>query len=111
MTAPLRHPVVVDGRGQRSPRTVLMLTVRDYLLCEACRRHFPGLSQREAARLIRIALIRYRQGRFRRERTCDACPACHAGKLTGVLWLLLKIRDAIPSEMTVRRAIAFRDPE
>lgn len=98
------------GRGHRSAQTMLMIRQRDALLRETAARFYPGVSGREAARLIRIQLVRYRQGRFRRDRTCDVCPACHAGRLTALLWLILKVRDHVPSEMTVRRALAFRDP-
>lgn len=109
MTAPLRHPPGADGRGHRLPSTTLRLAIRDHLLREAAK-FYPGASDREVAHLIHIQLVRYRQGRFRRDRTCDVCPACHAGRLTALLWTILKVRDHVASEMTIRRAIAFRDP-
>ena len=70
------------------------------LLVEACR-YFPGISQRETARLLRIALTRYQSGRWRREWSEALCPPHHAGRLTAVLWNYLKVRDAPPpSERT-----------
>lgn len=101
--------VPVDGRGQRTPATLLLLDERDNLLREAAK-FYPGLSQREAARLIRIALLRYRDGRWRRDRSEATYPVQHQGKLTALLYALLRRRDAVPSAMTIRRAIAFRDP-
>ena len=106
MTAPLRHPL----RGHRTARTLMQIAQRDALLVEAVARFYPGLSQREAARLIRIALLRYRDGRWRRDRSEATCPVQHQGKLMALLHALLRSRDHVPSVMTVRRAIAFRDP-
>lgn len=99
--------VPLDGRGRRSPQTRLLLDERDRLLIEAAR-FYPGLSHREAARQIRIALLRYQTGRFRRSRLALTCPH-QAGRLDAVLWMILKVRDAIPSERSIRRALSFPD--
>jgi hypothetical protein len=96
--------VPVDGRGRRTPQTLLLLDEREAYLIEAAR-HFPG-SDREAARLIRTALLRYQTGRWRRDRREATCPVQHRGKLTAVLWCLLKVRDAIPSERTIRLVLS-----
>ncbi len=104
---PLRHPLVPVGRGHRSPQTLLLIDQRNALLIEAAG-FYPGASDREAARLIRVSLLRYRDGRWRRDRSEATCPVQHQGKLTQTLWRILKTRDAVPSAMTIRRA--FRDP-
>ena len=81
MSAPLRHPLMpVDGRGKRSPQTQLLTDERNAYLIEAAR-HFPGLSQREQARQLRHALSRYRDGRWRRDRSEATCPVQHRDKL------------------------------
>jgi len=49
----------VFGRGKRSPAFLLRQDERDRYLIEAAR-HFPGLSDREIARRLRTALVRYR---------------------------------------------------
>lgn len=106
---PLRHPLVPVGRGHRSPQTLLLIDQRNALLIEAAG-FYPGASDREAARLIRVSLLRYRDGRWRRDRSEATCPVQHQGKLMALLHALLRSRDHVPSVMTVRRAIAFRDP-
>jgi hypothetical protein len=88
--------VPLDGRGRRTPQTLLLIHERDALLVEAAR-FYPGLSQRETARLIRVALSRYQTGRWQGERADLTCPAQHAGKLTAVLWMLLRVRDYVPA--------------
>ena len=108
--SPLRHPLLPIGRGQRSPQTLLAISERDALLREAARRYCTGMSDRAAAAMLRIALLRYRGGRWRRDRSEATCPVQHHGKLTALLWRILRTRDAVPSAMTIRRAIAFRDP-
>lgn len=105
----LRHLPVPDGRGRRSAATLAMLDERNALLIEASRL-FPGASDREIARQLRIALVRYRDGRWRRDRIETTCPVRHQGKLLQVLWLILKTRDAIPGERTIRRALSFHGP-
>jgi hypothetical protein len=75
------------------------------LLREAARLYCAGMSDREAARYLRTALLRYQQGAIEATRL-----ARHASKLTALLWMVLKVRDHVPSEMTIRRALAIRDP-
>jgi hypothetical protein len=98
-----------DNRGKHTPRTLLAIDERDRYLIEAAR-HFPGLSHRATARLLRSRLSIYEQSAWRRDRSEALCPPRHAGKLTTVLWMLLKVRDHVPSEMMIRRALAFGDP-
>ena len=108
MTAPLRHVHAMpldDRRGHRTPQTLLLIDERDALLTEAAR-FYPGASDREIARLLRTALLRYQRGAWRRERTEALCPPRNAGKLTAVLWMILKVRDAIPSERLVRAVLS-----
>jgi hypothetical protein len=103
------HDVKTDGRGRRTPRTLLAIDERDRYLIEAAR-HFPGASDREVARRLRTALLRYREGRWRRSRADLNCPH-DAGTITAVLWMLLKVRDAIPSERLIRLVLAqIRQP-
>jgi hypothetical protein len=84
-----------DGRGRRTPQTLLLLDERDGYLRQAAT-YFPGCSDRETARRLREALAIYRNGRWRRDRSEALCPPRHAGKLTAVLWMILKVRDAPP---------------
>jgi hypothetical protein len=98
--------VPVDGRGRRTNHTLLLIKARDALLIEAAK-FYPGMSNREIARRLRIALSTYRAGRWRRDRAEALCPMQHKGKLTAVLWMVLKVRDHVPSEMTIRRALGY----
>ena len=102
---PLRHPLVPDGRGHRTPATLLVLDERDALLIEAAK-FYPGASDREIARQLRTALSTYRNGRWRRDRSEATCPVQHRGKLTATLWAILKTKDALVSDRTIRRALA-----
>lgn len=100
----LRHPLVA-GPGCRTPQTLLLIDERDALLREVAR-FFPGCSDREIARRLHIALLRYRDGRWQRERADLTCPKAHAGRLTAVLWAILKTRDYVPSERLIRAALS-----
>jgi hypothetical protein len=107
---PLRHPLVpVDARGRRPPADVLARTIRDHLLRVAAARFCVGVSDRQAAMMLRTKLDRYRLGAWRRERIEDVCPDRHRGTVTELLWTMLKVRDAIPCDRTVRAALAL-DP-
>jgi hypothetical protein len=94
----------LDGRGRRSPATMLAIDERDHFL-RAAAAHFPACSDREVARRLRIALLRYQTGAWRRDRVENLCPPQHAGKLTAVLWMILRVKDYTPSEATIRRAL------
>ena len=100
----------LDGRGRRSRQTELLISERNQLLVEAAK-FYPGASDRKSARQLHTALSRYRAGAWRRDREVFTCPVQHRGKLTAVLWAILRTRDHVPSEMTIRRALAFRDPQ
>jgi hypothetical protein len=113
----LTHAVPLEGKvpetGEfshgrthgRTPAVRLALDERDRYLVEAAK-FYPGCSDREIERPLRIALSTYRAGRWRRDRAEALCPAQHRGKLTQTLWCLLKSRDAIPSERLVRAVLA-----
>ncbi|SIN97223.1 hypothetical protein SAMN05443247_01096 [Bradyrhizobium erythrophlei] len=106
---PHRPSVFADalpiGAGHRTPQTMLLLDERDRYLREAAR-FFPGCTDREIARRLHIALSTYRGGRFRRDRK-DTCPIQYRGTLREQLYLLLRVRDRVPSEMTIRRALGY----
>jgi hypothetical protein len=55
-------------------------------------------------------LMRYRDGRWRRDRSELTCPVQHHGKLVQTMWRVLKVRDAIPSDRTIRAVLARSDP-
>lgn len=101
---PIRHPLV-PGPGHRTPQTQLLLDERDKLLVEAAR-FYTGLSDRETARRMRRALSTYRACRWRRDQDEATCPPQHRGKLTRVMWMILKTMDAIPGDRTIRAALA-----
>jgi hypothetical protein len=86
-----------------------LIEERDKLLQLAAARFFgAGLSDREIGRRLHHALGTYRDGRWRRDRSEALCPAQHRGKLTEVLWCLLKVRDVVPSERVIRQALSRR---
>jgi len=101
---PLKHPLELDGRAHgRTPAVQLLIDERNALIRDAAR-FYPGASDREIARRLRTALLRYRAGRWERDRS-DTCPNQHRGKLTEILYFLLRVHDHVPSEMTIRRAL------
>lgn len=104
---PIRHPLVSAGPGRRTPQTLLLLDERDRYLREAARLYCAGMSDREAAAFLRVRLSRYREGAFRRDASEVLCPARHRGYLMEYCWMILKVSDYVPSEMTIRRALGY----
>lgn len=105
----LTHAAPVDGRGRRPPADVLARAVRDHLLRTIAHRYCGGLSDRQAAMVLRTKLDRYRLGAWRRDRVEVQSPDRYRGSVTELLWTILKIRDAIPSDRVIRAALAL-DP-
>ncbi|QIG97527.1 hypothetical protein [Bradyrhizobium sp. 6(2017)] len=104
---PNRHPLA-SGPGHRTPQTRLLLDERDALLVEAAARFYPGLYDRDVARRLHSALLRYRTSGWRRDCSEATCPPRIAGRLDGLLWAVLKVRDTTPpSERTIRRALSL----
>ena len=52
---------------------------------------------------------RYHGGPWRRDRLEVRCPDRHRGTITELLWKVLKVRDAVPGDRTIRAALAL-DP-
>jgi hypothetical protein len=105
VTALLRHPVLAS-RGHRLPATLDAIDRRNSLLIEIARRFCAGMSDRAAAAWLRTKLSRYRSGAWRRDATELVCPDRHRGIITEVLFCLLKTKDALPSERTIRSVLA-----
>jgi hypothetical protein len=105
-TGDLTNSGPVDWRGRRTPADVLGRTIRDHLLRIAAERHLSGLSDRQAAEMLRTKLTRYAAGSWRRDRVEDLCPARHHGRIEALLWETLRTRDMIPSSRTIRKALA-----
>jgi hypothetical protein len=102
----MTHATPVDGRGQRSPADVLARTIRDHLLRTAADRFYAGMKHRPAAAMLRTKLIQYRESGWRRDRVEVRCPDRHRGSISELFWQLLKVRDAIPGDRTIRAALA-----
>jgi hypothetical protein len=104
---PLRHPMVPDGRGRRTPVTLLLLSERDHYLRAAADRFCVGMSDRAAAAMLHEKLSRYRLSAWRRDASEALCPARHRGTITELLWSILKTFDRVPSIPTIRRALGY----
>jgi hypothetical protein len=108
-TIELTHAVPLDGRGHRSNQTLLYLSERDNFLRAARDRFLIGMSDRAAAAVLHVRLARYREGAWRRDRVNatiePTCPARYRGTITEWLWCVLRTRDHLPSERTVRAVL------
>jgi hypothetical protein len=102
----------VELRGRRKAADILGRTIRDHLLRLAASRYCVGMSDRQAASYLRTKLGRYAAGAWRRDRVEDRLPDRHLGRIEATLWELLRIRDHVPSDKTIRNALAhdFRLP-
>jgi hypothetical protein len=90
---------MLDRRGRRSPETLSAIRQRDRLLREAADRFCRGMSDRQAAQHLRAELLKASTGKWRRGRV---------GRTEALLWMILKLRDFVPGETTIRRAIRLR---
>jgi hypothetical protein len=119
MTRPLDRAALLDAaplprhRGQRSQQVLDALHRRDELLREAAARFYAGMSARTAAVMLHRELARYASLAWRRDRIEVQCPARHVGRIAEQCWLVFAVRDHVPSERVIRRALrhpAFRGP-
>jgi hypothetical protein len=99
----------VDARGRRPPADVLARAIRDHLLRTAAERFCAGMKHRPGATFLRTKLILYRQGSWQRDRIEPKCPDRHRDTLRELLWTILMVRDAVPSDRLIRAALAL-DP-
>ena len=102
MTIPFRNP------HGRTDETISILARRDAALREAADQYCPGWTDHAAARHLHHALTVFAAGPWRRERLSPTLPSRYAGKIGAQLWQILKIRPAIPSIRSIRRALADR---
>ena len=102
----LANAVPLDGRGHRSPQTLLMLDERDAMLREAAAMFFPGDSMNATAKQLHRALDRYCCGAWLRERVAITLPSRHLGRLDGFCWRLLRTVNRVPGESRIRQIIS-----
>jgi hypothetical protein len=88
--------------GLRRQRADLRAAIkaRDCILRNAAKT-MPGLPLTEAANRIHVAMLRYRESAWRRERLLDQCPARHRWE-----WQALRLRDHVPKPRSIRRVLA-----
>jgi hypothetical protein len=111
MTAPIRisnHAIAtpLDGRGHRSPITLLHLSVRDHFLRAAAEIDCTGMSDRAAAAWLHTKLARYRAAAFRRDRFENTVPPRLARRIDALLWAILKVHDQVPCERLIRSVLS-----
>lgn len=91
-----------SGDGQRSAHTEANIEARDKLLRESAAEFFPGLLVTQQARGLHLRWTRYEASRWPHERTLDAVPPHRIATLEGRFWAILKKRDTVPAERTIR---------
>lgn len=104
----MMHARATDLRGHRTPQTMLLLNERGQFLRAARDRFCSGMSDNAAAAMLHAKLGRYREGAWRRDRSLDECPARHRGTIAEYCWMVFKVSGHVPSERSIRRALAIR---
>jgi hypothetical protein len=99
----------LDGRGRRTPMTLLHLSVRDHFLRAAADIYCTGMSDRAAAAWLHTKLARYRECAWRRECVEEQCPPRLAGRIDALMWCVLKCSDRLVSERLIRYVLARSD--
>lgn len=94
------------GPGQRSAQTTAILAERDHHLRAAAAEFYPGLPPAHQARELHARWTHYRASGWHHERALDAAPLFRAGTLQARLWAVLRLRDFVPSERTLRAVLA-----
>jgi hypothetical protein len=94
------------GRGHPTPAEMVSRAERDRYLREAAAFYPRDCADREVALQLRKALLIYRAGSWRRDQNEALCPVQYQGTLKQALWCVLKSRDLVPSDRTIRAALA-----
>lgn len=100
------NDVPLGGRGHRTGVTLDAINQRDRLLRQAADRFCAGMTDRAAAAMLHTKIARYRSGAWRRDAAELLCPVRYRGTITELLWCLLKVRDAVPSERLIRMVLS-----
>lgn len=101
-----RAAIDIVGPGRRFWATVESLNRRDVLLRRAATKFFAGYSMAGQARQLHTELSRYHSTGWQRERSLDACPPRHRGRLGELLWAALRQNDRPLSERALRRLLS-----
>lgn len=96
------------GSQGRTPQFMAALDERDRLLREAARDFLPDLLEAHQARELHRRWTLYEASGWRRgERSLPVAPAHGVGTLEGRLWAVLRLRDNVLGERTIRRTLAM----
>lgn len=95
----------IDRRGKRLPSTRTDLMLRDAFIADAVLAFFPALSATSAARELSRRMSLYHGGAWRRHRAEAQLPARLVGRPEELFWHIFRLRDAVPSQRVIRRAI------
>ena len=96
--------------GQRSARTRAAIAERDRLVAEAAVEFFPDQPPAAQARGLHQRWSRYAVSGWRRERALSAPPPMRRGKIEERLWQVMKVRDLVLTERSVRAILAASYP-
>ena len=94
------------GRGHRTPATLLAIDERAKFLRMAARHYCAGMSDRQAAEMLRSKLLRFRATAWRRDASENLCPPRLRGTIGEFCWMVLKVRDHVPSAGTIAATLA-----
>lgn len=92
--------------GQRSIQTALALHRRDDRVRQAAAAHFRSDCASDQARELHRRWSRYAASSWPRERALDELPAHRRNTAEGEFWTIMKIRDHVLSERSIRALLA-----
>ena len=96
--------------GEPDPRSQLRRAQRDALIKSTAAKFFASLGSEAAqAAELRRRLLRYFASGWRHDNR-DVMPAKLARTLHGAFWQILRVIPVVPSERTIRRALAKSSP-
>ena len=97
---------LATGPGQRKAATIASIASRDELLRAAAAEFFPDLRPAEQARDMHQHWRRYVAAGWPRERALEEPPERRRGTIEGALWRVMKTRDHLLAERSLRLILA-----